>query len=320
MSKRLADTFVDRIEKKVQKKALVDSLQMLAKCETQTPTKSSVALSLVATTPTKVASGSQPAGKMKCWPAGYHTLAKYPRGNMKAFLLNRAPALTEQKLAYWKLNDKDIVQHLFEFETGLDIDKPWPAGPCHDPDAFEVVLKEWVKKPTDYQQLNQLLDRSTGSQPDWVKNGVYQLFPNDEENKTHVEHLRSGKIARIPASMRVDGQWSFNNNWSATQAKLVDANGYGRVVTTFFPDAATSNVEWGEFAETEAKLCCKAPKLESEPSVKATLAQLCQNLQAEASYSVQQAPSTPPRSPRPVVGLASPASAQAPASPLEMPL
>ena len=303
MSKRNAD-FVMQMENKMHKKNLQDSLQGLADIQMKTPKRSGITKLFVETTvtPSKELSGSQP-GQTQCWPVTYRLLAKFPQASMKVFLQRRAPGLTEVKLALWKIKEKQIVAHLFEYETGLDPDKPWPQGPCHEKDAFSAVLNKWVTSPVDHQQLKQLLCAS-GCGPDWSNNGVYQLWPDAAEVKTHVKHSRSGKSAPIPPGMRVSRQWGFESNWSAIQAKLVDPTGHGRVVTTFFQDIVTSDLEWAEFAESEAQLCCKAAS-ESELTTKATLAQLCQNLQAEAVCSTKpllgasgyQPVNSPPMSP-----------------------
>ena len=311
------------MQKKVQKNSLKDSLQLFTKMERETPTKCHTARAMMEMTPTKAAPGSQPAAKSKSWPEGYRTLARYPKGSMKDFLFKRAPfVLTEQKLSFWKMGDKNIVQHLFEFETGLDLNKPWPKGPCHEKHAFEMVLIKWVTNPIDHQHLRQLLDGELGTQPNWLKKGVYQLLPEESEMKTHVQHSHSGRSVQIPASMRVDREWIFEDNWSAMHAKLVDKSGHGFNVSTFFPHAATSCVEWREFATQEAKMWSTTPS-ESEPSLKASLAQLCQNLQADTCDSVKDTPQTPTGSPLgSVFGLDSPApaAAPAPASPLELPM
>ena len=306
MTKRSDSFFLAKMEKKMKNNVRQEALQHLAEIQTATPQKSSFAKLLVETkvTPTKEPSGSQP-GQIQSWPKAYHTIGRFPQAGMRVFILQRAPGLTEEKLALWKLTDNNIVPHIFEFETGLDPAKPWPQGPCHEKEALHVVLNKWVTIPVDHQQAKQLCACCSGYGPDWSKKGVYQLLPEDADVKTHVKHARSGRSAIIPTHLRVNGQWGFESNWSAIQAKLVDTSGYGRVVTTFFPDAGTSDSEWAEFATREAKLCCKAP-LEAELSTKASLAQLCQNLAAEAVYSTkpplgasgsQPVPSTPPRSP-----------------------
>ena len=285
MSKRNG-SFVEKMENKMHKKTLEEGLKGLAAIQMATPKRSGIAKLFVETTvtPSKELSGSQP-GQIQRWPVSFRLLAKFPQASMKVFIQMRAPGLTEQKLALWKIKEKQIVPHLFEYETGLDPNKPWPQGPCHEKEAFSAVLNKWVTSPEDHQQLKQLL-RASGYGPDWSNNGVYRLWPDDTDTKTHVKHSRSGKFASIPPGMRVSGQWGFESNWSAIQAKLVDTHGYGREVTSFFKDIAIPDLEWAEFAESEAQLCCKTP-LESELSTKATLAQLCQNLQAEAVCSTK---------------------------------
>ena len=170
------------------------------------------------------------------------------------------------------LTDKDIVAHLFEFASGLDLQTPWPPGHCHEKGVLEAVLEKWKLENGGSQPNQALILFKPGTQPDWSSHDVCGLLPQIENVKTHVLNKPSGMSGPIPDSLQMNWEWTFAQNWSAKGAKLIDKTGRSREVCTFSSDGAPSNLEWGEFAESEAGALCTVPQ-EPKVSVKEGLAQ-----------------------------------------------
>ena len=293
-------------ERKVQKQLRHDSQQMLASIEAETPTKGIIAKTILEQTPTKAERlHSKPEDLVQNYPESYRTLLRFPRKAMKAWLISRSNgALTEKVFASLKVRDAQIVAHMFEFETGLELSKPWPQGPCHEIGMLEQILDKWLEETSGFI-------KNVCGNADWCKQGRFQYLPVDEEVKTSVFDTRTGKTADIPTSIRVDHTWSIHNNWSGSEAMLADESGCGYCVSTVYNKAGvegvtTTNSQWVEFAEEKAKGLATKPSQETELTVPALLGTLSRELHTEAGL-------TPLRM---AAGEQSPVAA-APRSPLE---
>jgi len=307
MVKTIALKCVTKVAKKMSKAAMQDAMQSLKESEQTTPSKSSLAKGLLETTPTKELRGAQP--EVKVWPPTYRTLARFPRQVMAKYLLERWPCLSLEKVTFWRMQDKDIVPHLFECMTGLEPGKCWPQGPCHEKGVLELVVDTWLKQGPLTSQAQALspevgfadmkaLCRTGRNEPDWNAHGQFSLEPEGEQQKTVVLHKATGKRAELPVYLRVDGTWKIEKNWSAVGAKLVDATGHGtREISSFFQDPLYPNCTWAEFASQEAeKFCTQGPTSfrAGSPGLPASLASACTSLRAEwVPQPEEKAPGTP---------------------------
>ena len=177
---------------------------------------------------------------------------------MLLLLQENHPCLDKEKVLIVKIGEKQVVDHLFEFDYGVSMKFTWPQGACHKHGIFEKVLSEW-RAHIGGSRISRFLGEVFSSQDiirvDWNLLGVYSLVPPDTPEsvscKTHVKHKPTGILIPIPASLNVDNTWTFTENWSDTDAALVDADGFGWKVTKFV-DVACSGVptmeQWINFA------------------------------------------------------------------------
>ena len=164
---------------------------------------------------------------------------------------------------------------MFDFETGLAISKPWPQGPCHKHSMLEQILDKWLRETDSF--IKNILEN-----PDWCKQGRFKYLPLKEEVKTSVFDTHTGKTTDIHTSIQVDQGWSTKNNWSGSDAKLVDESGYGPGVSIVYNKAGVegvtiTDIQWVEFTDEEAKGLATKPSQERELTVPALSATLTKN-------------------------------------------
>lgn len=189
-------------------------------------------------------------------------MSKFPKNIRKKVLLQRLPQVKDNYLKIWKHSDKDIEEHMFEFEFGLSASHPWPQGACHMKGMMEEVLPLWADHWQKRHKSARLANADaslllTGTDFDWAGLGVYVYGPVGHDEKTCVIHRPSGKSQPLPKNMqgKVTEKWSFDKNWSDNSAICVDSEGFpNRPVRTFFEDKEVHNdvASWVEFATARA--------------------------------------------------------------------
>jgi len=279
------------LEKKYQKKVRSETQESLAALEAETPTKGSFARAVLDLTPTKEERyHAEQEDVLQNYPESYRKLTRFPRKAMKAWLINRSgEALTEKGFTLLKGRDTNIIAHMFELEAGLDLNKPWPQGPCHECGMLEQVLDKWLQETDSKSLIQNMSDCGT---IDWFKQGRFKYLPEDGDIKTSIFDKRTGQTAEIPTTYCVDQEWSIKNNWSASEAMLVDKDGLGPMVNNLFKKAGfavtTTDKLWDEFASHAANSLATKPSgnsQERELPVPAMLATLSRELHKEATLT-----------------------------------
>lgn len=276
MSKRMAANCVKNVTKKVHRQDLADALEALKQGHLNNPDfKCEIAKAVVEASPdsgrgSKPDQGDQP-GDVAPWDKTYKTFRRFPRSLMEKMLLEQSSGgkvyLSAARIMLWKILDKDIVLHLFEFDFIMDSRSQWPPGECHVKGIPEQVLAEWQRAKGGSQIARAKLgDKDSGCdrEPNWSEKGVYGVLPEDTDKKTDIVYRPSGKIVPLPASLPVDSTWRFVKNWSGNESELVDATGYGRRCRTIFKENIISEVDWVDFATAEAQRLC--PSYHAKPN------------------------------------------------------
>ena len=215
------------------------------------PAPSLLAPSLLATLPAVPSKRANISG-MPAWTQDYGTISKFPQRAKRGILVSTEPRMTEMTIKLLKATDKQIVEHMFEFEFGLPGRFAWPHGPCHVRGVLEQVLKDWRTHTFSQHQLATIMPdlKASGYEISWPNVGVYGLLPEDCEKKLYVLHKPSGTKAPIPERMQGKGPLTLAMNWSAHDAELVTADHYyPHKVTQFFPLPKQSEAQWIAFAK-----------------------------------------------------------------------
>ena len=211
--------------------------------------------------------GANICGK-PAWTQDYATISRFPQYVKQEILLSTVPQLTKLVIKKLKATDKQIVEHMFEFEFGLPGRFAWPKGPCHVRGVLEQVLGDWKSKTSSQHELatitTDLLEPNNDNKICWSKFGVYGLLPEDCEKKLYVLHKPSGTEAPMPERMQGKGPLTLAINWSAHDAELVTANQIRHKVTQFFPLPEQSEAQWIAFARKigQGKLAQQLASLE----------------------------------------------------------
>ena len=267
MSVGRAKRCVKNVRKNVHKSCLDAFIAEAAKGFQDNPDyEADIAIALVESRRGAAAASSgseQVSSKPDMWNPNFRSLKRLPLGLMEKMLLHQSEAkmhLSQDKILLWKLQEKDIVVHLFEFDYSLDVRSQWPAAECHVKGIPEKVFAAWQQKNGGSQIARfwvKAMEEECNAEAPWPL-GVYYLAPEDENGKiTHVIHRPSGNKINIPVAIPADKTWTFSKNWSANESELVDASGYGRTVKSFLQGPHLfSEIDWVEFASRQAKLLC----------------------------------------------------------------
>ena len=254
------------VAKRVYGRDLHDALDAIEKVGKEKPKQARLAQKLVeacpGSAPGQRSTGAKPDDE---GASTFRSLARLPGVAVQIMLLNSAQSLTLKQSLWWKLQDSQVQIHLFEAEFGLDPAKPWPAAGGHSGAILEPILFAWKSDCYGGGLFEKWPLLTQARRLDWNVDGVYHLLPEEKNEKEEVLHKPTGEIAIIPESMRVDASWRFKSNWSGKHAELVDAEGYGRKVSTMFDAAMFSDEVWLDFL---GKAICQrmAPTCPSAPA------------------------------------------------------
>jgi hypothetical protein len=262
MAKRSAEDDVADFEKKMNKQQFAQASKTLRKQYNTDPNRTFITAQLLQ------GLASQPAPRLKDknlepWPNTYGVISKFPKTTKQKLLLQTVTNLKESWMQLWKLSDRQVVEHLFEFQFCIAPEFTWPQGTCHRKGMLERVAEQWVKHlekvhSEGQKRLNAIQPHEFNLGPtfNWNSLGVYTTVPHETTVKTHILHKLSGQRTAIPMSMHVGSTWTINSNWSDHNACLVDGEGYEvRKISTFFDltDVGMSMEDWVSFAVETAK-------------------------------------------------------------------
>jgi hypothetical protein len=262
MAKRTAEDDVADFEKKMNKQQFTQASKTLRKQYQANPDRAFITAQLLQGLACQPAPSTRDK-RQEDWPNTYGTIAKFPRVAKHNLLLQTVPNLKESWLQLWRCSEKEIVEHLFEFQFCIAPEFTWPQGPCHRKGMLEKVAERWAKHlekvHTEGQKRLEAIQAEefqAGPAFNWNRLGVYIPIPHETTVKTHILHKLSGQRTEIPQSMHVDDTWTISNNWSDHRASLVDGEGYEvRQISTFFglTDVGMTMKDWVALASYDAK-------------------------------------------------------------------
>ena len=175
--------------------------------------------------------------KLSKFPRQHAKLSKFPQFTKLDLLVTTEPQVTEMIIKALKVTDKQIVEHMFEFEFGLPGHFTWPQGLCHVKGVLRQVLEDWkAHASTGQHQLATIMPdllRANSYTICWSDVGVYGLLPEDCEEKLYVLHKPSGTKVPIPLRMKGKGPFTLTSNWSAHDAQLLSSPSTTRLPSTF---------------------------------------------------------------------------------------